>query len=221
MHKMSYKILVKKLEIERKLERIDGIITSEEIKKFCKNDSINLDYNSAISYLLNNNYLERIFRGIFYIRTLEEKRDRISKIGFIDAISRAMKLKKIEHWYFGLESALKLNNLTHETFVLDTIINNKIKNNKPLKILGHNVKFRKLSGIDYSFGIKSEKTNSGMKYYYSDPERTFLDMAYLGKYNGKTKREIRYELADYNTNSLVLKEHSEKYPNTVKEVFKE
>jgi predicted transcriptional regulator of viral defense system len=218
---MSYKNLVKKLEIEKKLVKTDGIITSDEIKNICNNNLINLEYNYAISYLLNNGYLERIVRGIFYIRSLEEKRDKVSRINFLDVIVKVMEIKKINNWYFGLESALKLNNLTHETYFLDTIINNKIKNNKPLEILGRKVKFTKILGVNYSFGIISGKTNIGNKYYYSNPERTILDIAYLGKYNGKTKKEIKYDIKEYTVNPLVLKEHSNKYPNTIKEVFKD
>jgi predicted transcriptional regulator of viral defense system len=218
---MSYKNLVKKLEIEKKLVKTDGIITSDEIKNICNNNLINLEYNYAISYLLNNGYIERIVRGIFYIRSLEEKRDKVSRINFLDVIVKVMEIKKINNWYFGLESALKLNNLTHETYFLDTIINNKIKNNKPLEILGRKVKFTKILGVNYSFGIISGKTNIGNKYYYSNPERTILDIAYLGKYNGKTKKEIKYDIKEYTVNPLVLKEHSNKYPNTIKEVFKD
>lgn len=216
---MSYKNLVKKLEIERKLEKPEGIITSKEIKKFCKNKSINLDYGMAIGYLLNNNYLERILRGIFYIRTLEEKKKSISKINFIDAIIESMKIKGVNNWYFGLETALKMNNLTHETFFVDTIINDKIKNSKPLEVLGHKVKFTKIKGVDYSFGIKKAKTKSEKEYFYSDPERTLLDIAYLEKYRGKSNESIRYKIVDYKTNNLTLKDHSKNYPKTVKEIF--
>ncbi|MFT4312437.1 MAG: type IV toxin-antitoxin system AbiEi family antitoxin domain-containing protein [Candidatus Woesearchaeota archaeon] len=216
---MSYKALVKKLHIERKLVKPDGIITSDEIKAHCKNEHINLKYNFAISYLLNNGYIERIMRGIFYIRTLDEKKENVSRISFYEAIAKAMKRKKVTKWYFGLESALALNAMTHETFLLHTIINNKIKTNRPIKILGHKVTLRKLAGVEYSFGILSKKTVSGVTYFYSDPERTVLDFVYLGKYNGKAKKEISYDISQYKTNSFVLHEHSTKYPKTVKEII--
>jgi predicted transcriptional regulator of viral defense system len=214
---MSYKALIKKLEMERKLERTDGLIVSEDLRKICKISAINLDYNAAVSYLLNNGYVERILRGIFYIRTIEEKRDNISKVNFLEVMAKVMKLKNIDSWYFGLESALKLNNLTHETFFVDTIINNKIKNNVPLLVLGHKVKFTKILGIDFSFGILSEKIGSEI-FYYSNPERTILDTAYIGKYNGKSNSDIIKEINEYE--DLDVKKYFSKYPKTIKEVFK-
>jgi predicted transcriptional regulator of viral defense system len=213
---MSYRTLIKKLEIERKLKRTDGFITSEDLKKICKSSVINLDYNASIGYLLNNGYVERILRGIFYIRTLEEKRDNISKVSFFEAMAKVMRLKKVDKWYFGLESALKLNSLTHETFFVDTIITNKIKNNAPLLVLGHKVKFTKILGIDFSFGIKNKKVGSEV-FYYSDPGRTILDIAYIGKYNGKSRTDILREIGDYKT--LNIKKYFSKYPKTIKEVF--
>ena len=219
MIKISYKKLVKKLEITKKLEKKDGIITSSEIKEYCANTNINLKYNNAISYLLNNNYLERIFRGIFYIRSLDEKKNNTSNINYIETLSKALKLKNINKWYFGLESALKLNSLTHETFVVETIINDKIKNNSPIKILARKTKLTKINSIKFTFGIKKEKINNET-YYYSDPERTLLDIAFLLKYNNKKIHEIKNKLADYEYDKNKLNNYLKYYPKTLKEIFK-
>ena len=45
-------------------------ITSDEIRKECK--SINLNYDNVIRYFISRGYLVRIFRGIFYVKNLEE-----------------------------------------------------------------------------------------------------------------------------------------------------
>ena len=217
---MGYKEIVKRLEIERDLVKKDGIITSEEIKKICKEKTINLKYNAAISYLLSNNYLVRILRGIFYIKTIGEKKKGIVKINFIEGITKALKIRGVKKWYFGLETALKLNNLTHETFFVDTILNNKIKNNRPVNILGHKTKITKIKGIDFSFGIKKALTRDRKEYYYySDPERTILDIVYISKYNKKTNREIKNKISGYKYNKEKLSKYLKHYPKTIREVF--
>lgn len=216
---MGYKELVKRFETERDLVKKDGIITSEEIKKICKEKPINLDYNSAIRYLLPNKYLVRILRGIFYIKTIEERKKKITKINYFDAIVKALKIKNIDKWYFALETALKLNNLTHETFLIDTIINNKIRNTNPVKILGHKTKITKIGGIDFSFGIKKSLTKDKEEYFYSDPEKTLLDMAYIGKYNRETNEEIKNKISGYKHDKNKLKKYLKHYPKTMEELF--
>ena len=216
---MGYKELVKRLEIERDLVKKDGIITSDEIRKFCKEKNINLNYASAIGYLLSNEYLVRILRGIFYIKTIEERKKKITKINYFDAIVKALKIKNIDKWYFGLETALKLNNLTHETFFIDTIINNKIRNTNPVKILGHKTKITKVKRIDFSFGIKKGLTKDKEEYFYSDPERTILDLAYIGRYNGETDEEIKNKISGYKYNKEKLKKYLKNYPKSMEELF--
>ncbi|MFT4305152.1 MAG: type IV toxin-antitoxin system AbiEi family antitoxin domain-containing protein [Candidatus Woesearchaeota archaeon] len=217
--KISYALLVKKLYLIKKIEKKDGIITSDEIKEYCKNKIINLNYNNAISYLLNNNYLERIFRGIFYIRSIEEKKNKTSNINYFETISKALKIKNVKNWYFGLESALKLNNLTHETFFIETIITNKIKNTNPIKILNKKTKITKINSIKFNFGIKKEKINNEI-YYYSDTERTLLDIVFLLKYNNHKIYEIKNKISDYKYNKNKLNRYLKYYPKSIKEVFK-
>lgn len=219
MIKISYALLVKKLYLIKKIEKKDGIITSDEIKEYCKNKIINLNYNNAISYLLNNNYLERIFRGIFYIRSIEEKKNKTSNINYFETISKALKIKNVKNWYFGLESALKLNNLTHETFFIETIITNKIKNTSPVKILNKKTKITKINSIKFNFGIKKEKINNEI-YYYSDTERTLLDIVFLLKYNNHKIYEIKNKISDYKYNKNKLNRYLKYYPKSIKEVFK-
>jgi predicted transcriptional regulator of viral defense system len=215
---MSYKLLVKKLEIIKRLEKKDGLITSDDIKDYCK--SLNLNYNSSISYLLNNHYIERIFRKIFYIRSLDEKKNKISNIDLISIISKAFEIKKIDNWYFGLETALKFNNLTHEHFITIFIINDKIKNTNPINILGYKVKIIKISSIDYSFGIIKSYTKENIPYFYSDVGRTFLDMAFLLRYNGKTFNEIKNIIYSYDFDIKLVNKYINFYPKTIIEVFK-
>ena len=64
---MSYKLIVEKLWKDKA-----KFITREELKTDAK--LLKIPYESIISYLLSNGYLVRILRGIFYIKSIEEKK---------------------------------------------------------------------------------------------------------------------------------------------------
>jgi len=58
-------ILLKKLRIDKK-----EFITSEELKRYCK--TLTLNYEKTIKYYVSRGYLIRIFKGIFYVKSLDE-----------------------------------------------------------------------------------------------------------------------------------------------------
>ncbi|HXG07947.1 MAG TPA: hypothetical protein VNI77_11560 [Nitrososphaera sp.] len=71
-------------------------------------------------------------------------------------------MKGIGNWYFGLHTALKLNNMTHEHFAAEDVISDLLFRAKPLNISGSKFKFTQLSPRPMSFGIKND--SGGMPY---------------------------------------------------------
>ena len=201
---MSYKLIIEKLWRNEK-----KFITREELKSYSK--MLKLPYESIISYLLSNGYVVRILRGIFYVKSIEEKKKNIVNISFYEAIAEALKIKKITNWYFGLESAIKLNSLTHEYFTIDYIISDKLKRPRPINIFGHKVKFISIKKELLNFGIKKDKIP------YSDTEKTILDIVYFSLYNNLSEPEIKNKVEDYisKCNRKKLEEYSKYYPKTV------
>lgn len=167
---MTLKILVEKLA-----RRNSKFITGDEIRENCR--KLPLDYYTTIRYLTHYKYIARIFRGIFYVYSIEERKLRKINTPFYDILKEALKMKGIDNWYFGLETALKFNNLTHEYFVVDYVISDKLFRAKSFLILGRKVKFVKLSKKMLSFGIIKNNFN------YSDSEKTLLDLLYLKHYS--------------------------------------
>lgn len=194
---MTLKILVRKLNMSD-----DKYIASALLKKYCM--ELGLDYYSSIRYLTSNKYLHRILKGIFYKPSIEERK--LKKIGVsnLEAVSYALKIKNIKNWYLGLESALKMNNLTHEFFAIDYIINDTIFRASPFKIFGSKVKFIKLKKPITAFGI-----NRKGRLRYSDPEKTVLDVVYLSKYRGLNETEIKDRI--YGILKACSKEKLKKY----------
>ena len=201
---MTFKLLVRKLYMDEK-----NFIKSDLIREYCK--KLNMDYYTAIRYLTHHKYLIRILRGIFYKPTIEERKFDALNINHLDAIDKALKIKNIKNWYFGLETAVKLNNLTHEHFATIYVVNDKIFRAKSFIILGNRIKFIKLKKELFTFGIKKEK------FPYSNVEKTTLDIIYLSKYGGLSDKEIKNKIIDlleHCSNSKLLN-YSKKYNKTV------
>jgi len=180
--KMTLKLIVEKLARDNK-----KFILSSEIKDYCKNLSLN--YLPTIKYLIRNKYLARVFRGIFYVYSIEERKLGKSEMNYFEILKEALKIKGVLSWYFGLETGLKFNNLTHEYFTIDYVLNDKLFRARPVTIMGRKVKFYKLSPKMFLFGILKKKIN------YSDSEKTLLDLLYLKHYTKEEFEEIAEELS--------------------------
>lgn len=207
---MSLKLLVKKLGLKE-----DKFITRAELRLYCK--ELKLDYFAAVGYLMTNGYLVRLLRGIFYIRSIEEKKlDKIS-LDHLTIIKRALEIKGIKNWYFGLETAIKLNKITHEYFTVDYVINDKLTRPRPIEILKHRIKFIKLNKKLFGFGIVKDSIP------YSDIEKTTLDMIHLAKYNDLSDKEIKDKVIDLisRCSRKKLGKYAKHYPKTVKKLARE
>jgi hypothetical protein len=203
---MKMSLLVEKLWIEN-----NEFVTSEELKEYCR--SMKMDYALVIRYLVSRKkYLLRIFRGIFYVRSLEELKLGRSRYNHLELVAKGLELKGVKNWYFGLHSALKLNNMTHEHFAVEDVVSDSIFRANPFDIAGYKFRFVKLSPSLVSFGIKEEGLLR-----YSDPEKTILDFIYLARQKGVPADKI---IADVSAWAAALSEdglrkYAKKYPKTV------
>ena len=204
---MTIKLLLKKLYLSGR-----EFVTDEEIKNLCK--VLNLDYKNTVNYLLRKEYLLRIFRGIFYLKSLNEIKFGKSKYSHLELVSKGLELKKVKNWYFALYTALKLNNLTHEHFAVDYVISDEIFRSKPIKIAGYKFKFIKLKPDLFKFGIIKNSIR------YSDPEKTILDFIYIWRYNGVPEEKITTDLSDYagRLSKKRIMEYARHYPKTVMKI---
>jgi len=207
---MKSTILLKKFYIKGK-----EFIKSEEIKEYC--NFLNLNYNNVIRYFISRGYLLRIFKGIFYIKNLEELKFGSNKYSHLELVSKGLDLKGINDWYFGLYTALKLNKETHEYFTINYIISSNLYRNKPININGYKFKFIKLKPDLLNFGIIEDR------FRYSDLEKTILDFIYIWIYNSVPRKKILIDVSEYinNLSKKRIRNHGKKYPNSVKEIVEE
>ena len=207
---MKTNVLLRKLHMDGK-----EFVTSGELKRYCR--SLKLNYEIALRHLLPRGYLIRIFRGIFYIKSLEEIELSKAKYNHLELVAKGLELKNVKNWYFGLYTALKLNNMTHEHFATDYVVSDKIFRAKPMNIADHKFKFVKLASSLFGFGITKDKLR------HSDAEKTILDFIYTWRYNGIPKDKIVLNIAEWtkNVSKEKIKKYVMNYPKTVKEIVED
>src|SRR3989344_1765334 len=188
------------------MNKIDTILREAKGKILTRKDfdSLATKYNfkkdTLRKVMLNKGYLITIFRGVYYLRSYEEKKFNSLKYSPYELLALGLEKKQIK-WYFGLNTALKFLNLTHEVFPINIVINDKFNRTRPMKIAGSSFFFTKIKPSLFS-NLKEIKTNKNIILYYSSLEKTLLDMIYL-------KRNI--DLTEYKFNKFSFIKESNKY----------
>jgi hypothetical protein len=200
-------LLLKKLAIDKK-----EFITSEELKRYCK--AMGLSYEITIRHLVSRGHVVRIFKSIFYIKTPEETKFNKTKYNHLELVAKGLELKGVKNWYFGLYTALKFNNMTHESFAVEYVVNDKLLRSQPINIAGYKFRFIKLTPKLIEFGIIENNLR------YSDPEKTILDFIYTWRYNGVPKEKIVLDVSEWakDISSEKTKKYAANYPKTVQEI---
>jgi predicted transcriptional regulator of viral defense system len=200
-------LLLKKLRLDKK-----EFITSVELKLYCK--AMALNYEKTIKYFVSRGYLIRIFKGIFYVKSLDEAKLGKSKYNHLELVAKGLELKGVKSWYFGLYTALKFNNITHESFAIEYVVNDKLLRSKPINIAGYKFRFLKLTPKLLEFGI----IENNLK--YSDAEKTILDFIYTWRYNGVPKEKIALDVSEWakDLSSEKTKKYALNYPKTVQKI---
>lgn len=200
--------LLKRIHLEDR-----EFLTAKDLRIYCK--SRRLSYDDVVKYFEKMGYLLRIFRGIFYVKSPEELKIGRSKYNHLELVAKGLEIKGVKNWYFGLHSALKLNNMTHEHFAIEDVINDSILRPKPMTIAGYKFKFVKISPSLLDFGITKKEDMR-----YSDPEKTILDFIYIWRYNGIPPEKIIADVSEWaeNISNKKFEKYSKKYPKSVERI---
>jgi predicted transcriptional regulator of viral defense system len=202
---MKYTLLVKKLLLDN-----EKYVSKEKLIVY--GNKLGLTYTNVVKYLLKYGYIRTIMKGFFYVPSIEERKLKNSKPIVFEAISKVMEYKNA-NYYFGLETGLKLNNITHEFFSIDFVLSDTIFRAKTTTILNHKIRFVKLNKKLFGFGLK--KSNGIV---FSDLEKTLLDIIHLRKYNGYSNDSIKNEIIEWVdlADKKRLLEYSKNYSKSVK-----
>jgi len=198
------------------MNKIDTILREAKGKILTRKDFDGLaikykfDKDTLRRVMLNKGYLITIFRGVYYLKDYEEKKLNSLKYSPYELLALGLEKKNVK-WYFGLNTALKFLGLTHEIFPVNVVINDKFNRTKPMKIAGSSFFFVKLKPSLF-FDIEKENTGNNISIYYSNIEKTLLDMIYL-------KKSI--DLKEYKFNKPLFLRKSDKYNRIVKKKIRE
>ncbi len=171
---------------------IDGrrVVTSAEIREMAQ--ILDKDEWRSLDYLQKQGYIDRILKGIFYVRSPEERERGFTQFSVYDMVAKALKTKGVKQWYFGLETALKFNNMTHEYFAINYVITGSYRTTKVIGILDTKFQFHKWKESHFKFGLVRK---GGLR--YSDPEKTVLDLAYRRHRKTKDSRYVAEPIVEY------------------------
>ena len=133
---------------------------------------------TLIANLRRNKDVLYVFKGYYYVLDPHEQQGSFTKYS-PDEMAYAILNKLNIRWYLGLESALERNNLIWQGVVNPVILNSELSGEK--KILGVKCKFHKMRRDKLDFGYVKKTTKNRITFYYSDPEKTYLDYVYLHK----------------------------------------
>lgn len=189
------------------------MVTSSEIMDLSSN--LGKDGQRSIDYLQRHGFITRVLRGIFYVRSPEEREIGRTDKTIYELISMALLIKGETDWYFGLETALKMDRMTHEYFSINYVICRSFRTTKPIRVQNSTFMFLRWSEFHFGFGIirKGELR-------FSDPEKTVLDMVYRRYQNGSDRDYILDPLIEYSDRMGVdrLKEYLDHYSKRFQDV---
>lgn len=189
------------------------MVSSGDLRLLCRETG--RPYNQTVNYLQRRDYIIRVLRGWFYVKTPEEVKLKILRENTTALIAEALEKKGVK-WYFALESALKLNNMTHEYFTVGKVVTDTHKTPRPIRIVDGKYMFLKWNKKMQGFGILRRGSIR-----YSDPEKTILDLCYRRlnlKMNPKSIREI-FEEYKAQLNRKKVREYLKHYPKRMSKIL--
>jgi predicted transcriptional regulator of viral defense system len=133
---------------------------------------------TLIANLRRNKDVLYVFKGYYYVLDPHEQQGSFTQYSTEEMVCVILNKLNIR-WYIGLESALERNNLIWQGVVNPVILNSELSGEK--KILGVKYRFHKMQREKLDFGFVKKTTKNRITFYYSDPEKTYLDYVYFRK----------------------------------------
>ena len=170
---------LKKRIIRNILDSLDEKVASKKQLMNAFRDVLQDEFStSLITNLRRNKEILYIFKGYYYVKDPREQQGSFIQYSPEEMVYAILNKINIR-WYLGLESALERNKLIWQAVVNPVILNSEFSGNK--EILGVKFRFHKMKRNMFDFGYVKRTTKNRITFYYSDPEKTYLDYIYLHK----------------------------------------
>ena len=182
-----YEALLNRGKIHSKIEIV--ALMKEYEKKF--GIKVRKDF---LKYLTRHKYIGRIFAGLYYINSFDERQRGFCEFEDKEVLFMALNKIKVK-WYVGLGYSVYLQGKKWQTPNQISIVNTRFSGVKI--IFGLKVKFYKTKESLF-FGLKKMKTEHGIEFLYSDPAKTNIDRVYFRETNDLIRvKNIKKYLKEY------------------------
>ena len=212
-NKISRKI-VEKLRLRR-----EKIISKEEIfqmmMEYQRIYQKKVNMVSMWVYLRKSHYIQHILGIYYYIYSLEERYNHYCQYSEEERLFLVLEKMKIK-WYLGLERALREHNLGWQALSQVPIINTHFSGIR--KVGNSQFRFMKTREKRCRFGLIKKRTNNGVKYFYADLEKTYLDFLYFHSYQGKDMKSVQRQL-DFKVRRKRVREYAVHYSGKIREAL--
>lgn len=156
----------------------DKIVSIKQLEKAFR-DVLQDKYDQSIIHNLRRTHdIMYVFKGYYYIISPEEKIGSYYQYSVNEMVYAVLNKCNI-NWYLGLESALEKNKLIWQSIARPVILNDTISGEKTIVNVPY--EFHKMKKRFLGFGFDKKKTKNRITYYYSNPEKTFVDYHYFHK----------------------------------------
>ena len=158
---------------------------------------------TLIENLRRKNDILYVFKGYYYILSSHEQKGSFTEYSTNEMVYVILNKLNIR-WYLGLESALERSNVIWQGVVNPVILNSEVSGQR--MILGVKYQFHKIKREKLDFGYVKKITKNRITFYYSDPDKTFLDYVYLNKnipselLYVKNNEKVKFYLKQYSKN---------------------
>jgi len=114
-----------------------------------------------------------LFKGYYYVRRPDEMGLRRPRHNALELFAMGARAKRIGRWYFGLETALRLNEMTHDDRGLEFVIDERL-----FRPAGVRVGLRRFVILRWSAHLLTFGLRRDGPLRWSGPEKTLMDIAF-------------------------------------------
>jgi hypothetical protein len=181
----------------------DKLVSKKQLEKAFRDVLQDKYSETVIVNLRKNKDILYIFKGYYYVLNSKEKEGSYTDYSTNEMVYAILNKLNIK-WYLGLYSALEKNNIIWQGVVNPIILNSNLSGEK--KILDIKYQFHKVKRELLDFGHSKKITKNRITFYYSDPEKTYIDFIYFNKNppselsNAKNIEKLRLYLKKYSKN---------------------
>lgn len=172
----------------------------------------------SVRHLRRAGYLVPLFKGHYYVRTPAEIRLEMPRFNPLELFALAARSKGIGAWYYGLQSALRLNGMTHEDRREESVVSTSLYRIRGVRIGERRFVIRRWDTALFGFGLVARRG-----YRFSDPEKTVVDLAYLDYWRDRKGRPPTREWEEYvsTVRATTVRRYLRHYPAPVARAVEE